>query len=44
MEGGVIPRKEDVDFSLDFAGEKAHTALEGGPRSYESPVIRAQVL
>lgn len=53
MEGGIMLRKEDVEFGQfkEFAfgaGEKAHAALEGGPmfralRSYgpQSPVIPA---
>lgn len=37
MECGIIPKKEDVDFGqfkeIAFgAGEKAYTALEGGPK------------
>jgi hypothetical protein len=38
MEGGIMPRKDDVDFGqfIEFAlgaGEKkAHTAAEGGHR------------
>lgn len=44
MEGGLMPRKEDVDFGQfnEFAlgaGEKARTALEG-----RIQVLKAQVV